>query len=218
MKSNKSLLVSTLVIVVAVFAIAAYIYKNHKENKSKEKLRTHIELLLGSNRPMIGPKDALVTIVEFMDPECEVCSAFHPVVKTVIDQFPGKVRLIIRYMPLHTNSMYAATILEVLRTHGKFWDGLELFFKNQPNWAGHHNPRPELLMGYVAELGLEPSKIEESLKDSIYSESVKKDHSDGILLGVTRTPTFFVNGNQLVSLNYEALRNAVQTALEGASE
>ena len=47
--------------------------------------------------PVIGPPNAAVTIVEFFDPACEACRAFHPIVKQIVAAFPGKVRVVLRY-------------------------------------------------------------------------------------------------------------------------
>jgi protein-disulfide isomerase len=74
-------------------------------------------LLIRPHSPTLGPAQAPVTIVEFFDPECEACRAMYPIVKQVMADFDGRVRLVIRYMPLHRNSVYAALLLEASRAH-----------------------------------------------------------------------------------------------------
>lgn len=57
----------------------------------------------------MGDPNAKVTIVKFLDPACEACKAFHPLVKRIVDENPGKVRLVMRYAPLHAAQRCPAT-------------------------------------------------------------------------------------------------------------
>ena len=213
--TNRKLLIGTAILLVAVFGVAAWLYKGSAKKEATAKLQANQDLLVRSHSPAMGPADAPVTIVEFLDPECEACRRFHPVVKTVMGEFPDKIRLIVRYMPFHKNSMYAASILEVARERGKYWEALETLFKHQPEWGSHHDPKPELIIGYLEGIGLKRSDIEEALKDFTYRDRVLRDQADGQALGVTGTPAFFVNGNRLERLGYEPLKVEVQRALAG---
>lgn len=89
---------------------------------------------------MIGPVNAPVTIVEFFDPSCEACRAFHPVVKKIMGSFPQEVRLVLRYTPLHEGSDEAVRILEAARLQNKFEPVLETLLGSQQDWAIHGDP------------------------------------------------------------------------------
>jgi protein-disulfide isomerase len=161
----------------------------------------------------LGPADARVTIVEFLDPECESCRAMYHPVKRLLAQHPEDVRLVIRYMPLHGNSVLAAGALEAAGAQGRYWEMLESLFANQPDWGNHHQPRPELIPGYARELGLDMAAFDRFIETGPYRDFVDADRTDGIALGVRGTPTFFVNERLLVRLGYEPLKAMVEQEL-----
>ena len=76
--------------------------------------------------PVKGPTDARVTIVEFFDPACGTCADIYPFLKQMIDQYPGKVRVMMRYAPLHTGSDQGVKMVEVAHRPGKFWQAREI--------------------------------------------------------------------------------------------
>jgi len=160
-----------------------------------------------------GPMDAKVTVVEFLDPECESCRAMYPLVKHLLGQYEGKVRLVIRYMPLHPNSLMAASALEAAGAQGRYWEMLESLFTNQPQWGSHHAPKPELIPDYAQQLGLDMGAFRSLLNSAAHKTIVETDRTDGQSLGVTGTPTFFVNGRQLERLGYESLKALIDEEL-----
>lgn len=225
---NKIFLIALVIIALFIAAFLGFsiYYKNTKSNMPNTNLSaannqalfqiTPIDssLLIKQHSISKGSHDAKVTIVEFLDPECEACSATYPFVKKIAQEFSNDVKLVIRYMPFHTNSKYTANILEGARAQGKFWEALELLFAEQDRWANHHNPNPDLIPEILAPLKLNMSKIITDAKNGKYDNLVLKDQSDGKLSGVKGTPTFFVNGHQLQELGYEPLRKAIMEALQ----
>lgn len=171
-------------------------------------------LLITDDAPTMGPNDAPVTIVEFLDPECEACSAMNPIVKRIMKEHEGKIKLVIRYMPFHQNSKFAANVLEGAKKEGQFWQALNLMFEEQNTWASHHDPKPELIFEVIKPLKLNLSKIKSDAEQGIYNSIIEKDFQDGKKLGVNKTPTFFVNGNELYEIGYEPLKQAVMNYLK----
>ena len=147
-----------------------------------------------------------------MDPECEACGAMHPIVKSLMEEYSGKIRLVIRYLPLHKNSVYAATALEIARGEGKYWQALDVLFSKQNEWASHHAPRPELIKGYMDQLGVDISYLESIVNDKT-RQQIDQDREDATALGIRGTPTFFVNGTKLHQIGYEPLKKAIELAL-----
>jgi protein-disulfide isomerase len=171
-------------------------------------------LLVRPYSPSQGPESAQVTIVEFFDPECESCRAMYPIVKQVMSEFEGKARLVIRYMPLHGNSVYAASLLEAARAQNKYWEYLEVVMLRQPEWASHSAPRPDLLLTYAPMVGLNVDQLKAAAADPEVRMRITQDERDGNQLGANRTPTFFINGAPLMRLGYEELRDAVRAAIK----
>lgn len=212
MKVSKTLLAGVVVAFGVVFVLGANWYRGHESAVTNSAAATGDRLV----RPYSisqGPASAPVTLVEFFDPECEACRAMYPIVKHVMTEFDGRVRLVIRYMPLHQNSAYAASLLEAARAQNRYWEFLDIVMLRQPEWASHAAPRPDLLMTYAPSAGLDAEQLRLAMTDPEVKARIQQDEADGIALGANRTPTFFVNGKLLPQLGYGPLRAAIEAAL-----
>ena len=213
MKINKLTLGAIAALLVVLFAAGAYRYRAQQTATAETAAQAGSEQLVRPYSPTQGPANAPVIVVEFFDPECESCRAMYPFVKQVMAEFDGRVRLVIRYMPLHQNSAYAATLLEAARAQDKYWEFLEMVMYRQPEWASHNAPRPELLMTYAPLVGLDAEKLRIAATDPQIRTRIEQDRNDGMALGANRTPTFFINGKPLMQLGYAPLRDAIQAEL-----
>ncbi|REJ77955.1 MAG: disulfide bond formation protein DsbA [Acidobacteria bacterium] len=182
---------------------------------------TGTNYLIRPDSPVLGPEDAPVTIVEFYDPECESCAAFHDSLKRVLDENKGKTRLVARLMPLHPNSALAATFIELAGEQGKYWEAQEFVFKKQPEWGTIHGaPATEqpdasaMFDKYAVDFGLDPEKFRAAVNDRRYMDKFQRDLEDGRRLGVSKTPTIFVNGKVLMRLSESDLRYLVERELK----
>lgn len=178
--------------------------------------------LVREDSPSLGPADAKVTLVEFYDPECESCAAFAPVVKKILKDYEGKIRLVARYMPLHPNSLTAATFTEAAGEQGKYWQAQELLFQKQSEWGTVHGAPPDapkpsinkLFDGYAKELGLDMDKAAKSITERKFDAKIDRDRRDGQALGVRRTPSFFVNGRELARFSEADLRALIDEEMK----
>ena len=223
-KEIKILALITVVVVVAAVLGANY-YRESKQGERKAPA-TADSRLVRPDSPVLGSADAPVTLVEFVDPECESCGAFAPVVKKILKDYDGKVRLVIRYMPFHPNSRLAASYTEAAGEQGKYWEMQELLFRRQPEWgeihghgpqvaaaAARREPAPVLFERYAAELGLDVEGVRAAVAENRYAWKVERDMRDGQSLGVTKTPTFFVNGRMLMRFGEAPLRALIEEEL-----
>jgi protein-disulfide isomerase len=218
--------IAGLVIVAAV--VGANYYRNTVQktpvvsNNSTGKSSISPETLVRPDSPTLGAADAKVTLVEFLDPECESCAAFAPVVKKILKDYDGKVRLVVRYMPLHPNSIRAASLTEAAGEQGKYWEMQELLFQRQSEWGERHGAPPNaqpanvpaLFEKYAKELGLDLEKINAAVKENRFQEKIQRDLRDGQTLGVRQTPTFFVNGRKLLRFSEADLRALIEDELK----
>lgn len=180
------------------------------------------ESLVRPDSPTLGPTNAAVTVVEFLDPECEACAAFSPVVKKLLKDYEEKIRLVVRYMPLHPNSVSAATFTEAAGEQGKYWQAQELLFQRQHEWGQKHGPAAAsqpppninvLFQKYAEELGLDLAMANAAVRENRYGAKIERDKKDGQAIGVRQTPTFFVNGRRLVRFSEADLRGLIDEEL-----
>ncbi len=218
--------IAVLVIVGAVIGASYYRSSVQSERVTGSGSNTgrpsiSAETLVRPDSPTLGAADAPLTLVEFLDPECESCAAFSPVVKKILKDYDGKVRLVVRYMPLHPNSLKAATLTEAAGEQGKYWQMQELLFRKQPEWGERHGPpsaapKPDvdaLFEKYAMELGLDMEKVNSAIQENRYQAKLQRDLRDGQTLGVRQTPTFFVNGRRLARFSEADLRALIEDEL-----
>lgn len=172
------------------------------------------ELLVKPHSYVSGPDSAKVTIVEFMDPQCRACRSMHSVLKSLKKEFTQDIRVVTRYSPFHDYSLSAIAILEEAREMGKFDEALDAIFEKQHIWDDKRNPRPELLPEILTEIGIGKSQISVDQLIAKHRWKVDLDDADRKKLGLTKSPTFFVNGRIVRSLSYESMKKAIEGALE----
>ena len=219
-----SKVVASLCVVAAVagvMALGAYLTPSSKKTPEQTKGPALKERAPASNlvrwhSPAFGNKLSPVLVVEWFDPECEGCRAIHPSFEKIMSDYSDRVHFVLRYMPFHTNSLYAAAVLEEARELGRFKEALNILFARQPEWASHGRPRPDLIPTYLSTLGIPSEKLERSYVIGKHAGKIKLDEEDGLKVGVRATPTFFVNGEPLAELGEEQLRAAINRALRHA--
>ena len=144
--------------------------------------------------PWTGTAQAPVTIVEFSDFECPYCKNSVPVLKELLAKYPGKLKLVYRDFPgpNHQQALSAAQAAQCAAEQDRFWEYHDALFTRQA-------PATRWIFSVLAEdLGLHQSPFDGCMKENRYREEVLKDLQDGLKLGVTSTPTFFINGRPLV--------------------
>ena len=114
--------------------------------------------LARADSPVLGRVDAPVTIVEFLDPACEACRAYAPVVKQILFLYPEDVRVVVRFAAFHPGSDEAIRVIEAARKQGKFAEVLGALFDRQPEWASHSGPNPARTWDIAAENGVDLAK------------------------------------------------------------
>lgn len=142
-----------------------------------------------------GEKNAPVTIVEFSDFQCPFCKTATATIKQVLDKYPGQVRLVFRDFPLvslHPQAPKAHEAARCAAEQGKFWEYHDVLFERSPRMA------PQDLKQYAQELKLDTAAFNQCLDSGKYVAEIDKDTKEGAGLGLTGTPSFFINGRQIV--------------------
>lgn len=225
-KEVKILAAIAVVVVIAAFVGANYYRKSIQSERvggnSNRSSQSNPETLVRPDSPTLGAADAPVTLVEFLDPECESCRAFHPTMKKIMKEYDGKVRLVVRYLTFHPNSALAATYTEAAGEQGKYWQMQDLLFQRQNEWGERHGQPaaaqqqnvPALFEKYAMELGLDLDKLNQAVKENRYAAKFERDKKDGQAVGARQTPTVFVNGRKLARLGETDLRSLINEELK----
>lgn len=214
--NRKWLIGATVAAVVVAFVGGALVFKDRSAQQVKQAAQSNNEALVRAHAPVFGNPAAKVTIVEFLDPSCEACRAFYPVVKRIVNASFGQARLVVRYAPLHQGSDKAVQILEAARLQGKYWEALERTLAEQPRWAAHHNPQPALIWDLIADLGLDMAKARADADSPAIAQALRQDIADMQALKVERTPSFFVNGTPLREFGEAPLKALVDQEIARA--
>lgn len=146
---------------------------------------------------ILGDEKAPVTIIEYSDYQCPFCERFFTETEPLIRKEyieTGKVKMIYRDFPLpsHPYAMPAALAANCAKDQGKFWAYHDVIFKKQNELAN---------LDYVQvakDLGLNTDEFKSCLDSKKYQSKIQKDYEEGTSIGVNGTPTFFINGRQVV--------------------
>jgi len=202
-----------LVIVGAVFFLSN---QSPTSEVSPETVAQNQEFLVRENSNRIGSESASVTLVEFADFQCPACKSTHPVIKRLLSEYQEDVQFVFRHFPLpgHKNAKVAAYAAEAAGRQGKFWEMHDMLFANQGEWAESNSP-VDLFTTYASELELDTDQFAEDIEDDELISKVNDDQRDGSILGVSATPTIFVNGKPAIS-SYSELKQAIDTQLQAS--
>ena len=214
--NQKIIFISVAAIFVAAFLMATMIYRNHQATVQSGTVSQNQSVVERQSAATKGPADAKVTIVEFLDPACETCQDFLPLVQKFITQYPGKVRVMVRYAPLHPGSDQVVKMLEAAHRQGQFWQALELLFSSQDRWTANHTSQPMRALTILNSLDVDQEKLAADMNRPEVAQVIQKDIQDSKTLGVRATPEFFVNGRPMPSFGYEQLAQLVKEAVAEA--
>jgi protein-disulfide isomerase len=211
---QKTLFIAAIVLLAVAFGAATLFYRSQKTEQATQAAAQNRDALIRFHSPTMGDANAVVHIVEFLDPACETCAAFYPLVKDVMAANPGKIRLSVRYAPFHQGSDDVVKVLEATRKQGKYWQALEALLASQPSWTQHHAARVDLVWPQLEALGLDIDRLKADMQLPEIARLIQQDVTDVKTLNVTKTPEFFVNGRPLPSFGDQQLLNLIQEEME----
>ena len=180
------------------------------ESLSKRYRNTVTHNLDVSEAPMVGSPGARITLVEFADYECPHCKRFQPVLRQILDEFKGEVKLYFKHYPLpqHTQARLAAEAATAAQKQGKFWPYEEKL------WANQDNLTQAELEKYAKETGLDMTKFRQDMESPAVKARVQKDRTEGSAAGISSTPTLFINGREYSDTHdTESLREWIKEEL-----
>ncbi len=167
------------------------------ENRFDDKAVKQIEL--GSS-PSLGPANASIVIVEFADFECPHCGMAAPIIHGAVDdpEFKPKTRFVFKNYPLpsHEHAEPAARASVAAHQQGKFWEMHDQLFTHQENLGVQD------IEGFAKKLGLDLEKFRADWVSNATKDAVAKDRELGTRIGITGTPSIFVNGRKFMQYGH----------------
>jgi protein-disulfide isomerase len=190
-------------------ARAAYIKTLRAESNVYVTLAPPSTVVDVENASVLGPKDAPVMLVEFADYECPYCQKVAPAIKKLQQDFGDKVAVVYKDFPLpmHAHAEKAAEAARCAGKQGQFWAFHDELFSSKELDI-------DQLKAQAHALKLDSATFDKCLDGGETAAAVQQDREQGVRLGLTGTPSFFVNGHFLSgALDYTALRKIVDQQL-----
>lgn len=165
--------------------------------------------------PTKGPKNAPVTIVEFLDYECPFCSRVQPTLEQLRGQYGARIRWVAKYLPLsfHPKARPAAYAAQAAHIQGKFWE------YNDKLWERQEFLGDQTYEAIAKELGLNMDKFNKDRASAAVKAAVDGDLADAQSVGAGGTPYFLINGKALSGAQpAEAFTDAIEEALKKSNQ
>ena len=207
------------IIAAVIIAGGLGIWRLSQSSSSQDNSQESLLKVVGTDHTK-GATDAPVTLIEYLDFECEACGAYYPLVKQLTEEYQDQVTFVARYFPLpsHKNAMPAALAVEAAGKQGKFWEMHDVLFENQKAWGERASADSTIFEEYAQQLGLDMEQFRQDVESDEVKNRVERDRNAGTRLGVNSTPTFFLNGEKIANnpKSYEEFKTLIEAAISQA--
>ncbi len=197
-RSTRRLTAAVLAVAVAVL-VALVAYEVRSEPQVERTEPTADALVRDDTHVLDDPADSRATLVEFLDFECEACGAFYPLVEDIRERYEGELTFAFRYFPLdgHLNSRAAAHAVEAAARQDEVEAMYTRMFETQAEWGDQQVDHAATFRGFAEELGLDLEQFDRDVADPEVAARVDADFQEGTSLGVSGTPTFYLDGERI---------------------
>jgi protein-disulfide isomerase len=166
-----------------------------------------------------GPKDAKVTVVEFSDYQCPYCKRYiDSTYVQLLKEYGDRILYVFHDYPLpfHPNAKPAALASRCAADQDKYWDYHEKLFATQEEWSELTGEETnQKFTTYATDMGLDSAEFSTCLTEKTHEKAVDDDLALGQKVGVGGTPSFFINGKQLVGAQpFEVFKAEIDKALK----
>jgi protein-disulfide isomerase len=193
------------------FPVAAAARPNDRPSRpNRPDSNREYEVALGAS-PVRGGENAAVTIVEWSDFQCPFCNRVTPTLAKIEEEYGDRVRFVFKHLPLsiHPQAKAAHAASEAAFKQGKFWEMHDLIFANQRDLA------VPTLEGHAVAIGLDMVKFRRDVQAEDVAKRINEDLEQAATLGVSGTPSFFINGKFLSGAQpFANFKRVIDEALE----
>lgn len=206
---------AVIIAVVLIFLGIATLGGNNKESGSKTSTKQLSQHYTGNLK-------SSVLLTEYGDYQCPYCQDYAPTVKAIIDQYSDRVKFQFRHFPIterHPNAFAAARAAEAASLQGKFWQMHDTLYdaSNNAVWTAASDPTSNFET-YASQIGLNVAQFQTDFKSSRVNDIINADMSEGNRIGVSGTPTFFINGKKVeIANDLKTFQKIIDNALAQAN-
>jgi protein-disulfide isomerase len=193
-----------------------YLFRGEMSDMTKDPLAEARALMQTKDAPSLGDPGAPVTLVEYADFECPTCRSLHDVLRGLLPNYAGKVRLIFKDFPIDQIHPWARTAAIAGRCAYQqdpkaFWKMYDLIYDNQEvisaanAWTN--------VLDYAAQSGLNAETFKACRASPEAADAVNASRANGLQVEVNSTPTIFVNGRRIVGADPHLLEQYINYEL-----
>ena len=212
MKKSLPFIIIAVVLIAAISAFIVFGRKKSNSNSAFVATPAQGSVAGPTSLPQAAPTPTIpiekpnvkvsspVVLEEYGDYQCPPCGLLYPVLKDIEHEYGKQLQIVFHHFPLtkiHKNAMNAARAAEAARNQGKFWEMHDRLYRNQNAWKDLDDPRP-IFIQYAHELGLNADKFTHDLDSPEVEQRIAADMQKGTSIGVTGTPTVFIEGQMLL--------------------
>lgn len=212
---NRNTVIIAIVSILGIFLLLFGVYKLVNQPVQTDfpqarQIKTNDHIRWSSEKKNI--------LVEYSDLQCPSCKGAHDFLKTIEAsgsadfEITKKVTFIFRYFPLyqiHDKAYLSAYAAEAAGIQGKFWEMSDLLFNNQQTWSTSNNPK-DFFLSYAKELELDVDRFKKDSDSTEVKNRVSEDLREAEQMGVSSTPTFFLNGQKVDVNSYDEFKKVLK--------
>jgi protein-disulfide isomerase len=193
-----------------------FLFRGELSDMTKDPLAENRANIQMNDAPSLGDAKAPVTLVEYSDFECPVCRNLHDVLRGMLQNYAGKVRVVFKDFPIEQIHPWARTAAIAGRCAYQqdpkaFWKMYDFIYDNQELISAANAWTK--MADYAGQSGLDAGAFKSCMASPEAGAAVNASRANGQKLEVNSTPTVFVNGRRLVGADAHLLEQYINYEL-----
>jgi len=217
-KETRKKMINKVVLWIGVvcFLVGGFLFLNAATSVSNQPNTSVTIPFITKDDMTTGNIGSKLHLVEYSDFQCPSCLRVYPMLKQLQKDFSTQISVTYRYFPLttvHKNALLSSSAAYAANKQGRFWEMHDMLFDNQDKWAELDNPK-DIFAGYAGSLGLDVDQFKKDLTDPKTAQFLKDQETNDTTIGLTGTPSIFLNGKQITFGTYDELKTLIKSQLQ----